>query len=106
MSFRLRRVYDPPADDDGHRVLVDRLWPRGVSKADGRIDLWLKAVAPGDGLRRQTHGGTMGWAEFVSAYGQELARPPARDAVAELLEHFPPKRPPVRRRKCSDFKES
>ncbi|HLB65385.1 MAG TPA: DUF488 family protein, partial [Anaerolineales bacterium] len=48
MPFRLKRVYDPPSPRDGMRVLVDRLWPRGLSKAEARLDLWLRDVAPSD----------------------------------------------------------
>ncbi|MCC7266470.1 MAG: DUF488 family protein [Caulobacteraceae bacterium] len=86
MSFHIKRVYEPPADDDGQRVLVDRLWPRGVSKANAGVDLWLKAVAPSDDLRRQVHGGAISWPDFAAAYRRELAEAPARDAAAELLE--------------------
>lgn len=69
---RLKRVYDAPADDDGTRVLVDRLWPRGLSKDKARIDLWLKDVAPSDALRRQFHAKPECWNEFRSAYAEEL----------------------------------
>ena len=51
-EIRLKRAYDPPAADDGYRVLVDRLWPRGVSKAEAAIELWLKDVAPSTALRK------------------------------------------------------
>jgi len=50
-EVRLKRAYQPPAADDGTRVLVDRLWPRGVAKADAALDLWLKEIAPSTGLR-------------------------------------------------------
>lgn len=53
--FTVKRIYDPPAADDGFRVLVDRLWPRGVSKARADIDEWLKEVAPSTELRRWFH---------------------------------------------------
>lgn len=85
MSFRLKRVYEPPSDDDGQRVLVDRLWPRGVSKAKARIDLWLKDVSPSDELRKSVHSGAISWADFAVAYRRELAETPAREAAAELL---------------------
>ena len=51
-TFGIKRIYDAPADDDGCRVLVDRLWPRGVSKADAQLDLWLKDIAPSAPLRQ------------------------------------------------------
>jgi uncharacterized protein YeaO (DUF488 family) len=82
--LRLKRVYAPAEDGDGFRVLVDRLWPRGVAKNKARIDLWLKDVAPSDDLRRRFHGETTKWREFVAAYDRELRKEPAR-AAAEIL---------------------
>lgn len=79
-----KRVYDAPSPEDGVRILVDRLWPRGVSKASVRIDLWLKALSPSDGLRKAVHGGELDWAGFVAAYGEELKTSAAQAAVAEL----------------------
>jgi len=81
---RVKRVYDPAVADDGFRVLVDRLWPRGIAKEKARIDLWLKDVAPSDALRRRFHGHPAQWSEFVAAYARELAQEPAK-AAAELL---------------------
>ena len=52
MTIRTKRVYDPPADGDGERVLIDRLWPRGLSKKDAAIDLWAKEIAPSHELRK------------------------------------------------------
>lgn len=66
------------------RVLVDRLWPRGLTKEKARIDLWLKEVAPSDELRRRFHGNPAQWDKFVAAYARELAQEPAR-AAAEML---------------------
>lgn len=86
--FRLKRVYEPGAEDDGYRVLVDRLWPRGLTKAKADIDLWLKDIAPTDALRRLIHGDPTRWEEFVAAYGRELTREPARTAAAGLREHL------------------
>jgi uncharacterized protein YeaO (DUF488 family) len=86
MRFRIKRVYEPAAADDGLRVLVDRLWPRGVAKEKAQIELWLKEVAPSDALRRRLHDGKMSWDEFVAAYGRELAQEPARKATADLRE--------------------
>jgi uncharacterized protein YeaO (DUF488 family) len=82
--LRLKRVYAPAEDGDGFRVLVDRLWPRGIAKNKARIDLWLKDVAPSDDLRRRFHGETTKWREFVAAYDRELRKEPAR-AAAEIL---------------------
>jgi len=84
LGFRVKRVYEPAADDDGLRVLVDRLWPRGIAKDKARIDQWLKDVAPSDTLRRRFHGNPAMWDEFVTAYGRELAQEPASAASAKL----------------------
>ncbi|MEV6675584.1 DUF488 family protein [Streptomyces erythrochromogenes] len=80
-EIRLRRVYDPPEPEaDGLRVLVDRLWPRGLAKAAARVDQWPKAVTPSTELRKWFHdGGSAG--EFRQRYEAELAGP---EAVAEL----------------------
>jgi uncharacterized protein YeaO (DUF488 family) len=86
--FRIKRVYEPAAEDDGLRVLVDRLWPRGIAKKKAQIDLWLKEVAPSDALRRLVHGDPTKWDEFAAAYGRELAREPARTAAANLREQL------------------
>jgi len=83
-GLALKRVYDPPADEDGRRVLVDRLWPRGISRDKAKIDLWLKAIAPSDALRKKVHGDPAAWPQFLTAYAAELAKPPASDAVREL----------------------
>lgn len=83
-GFRTKRVYEPPETADGRRVLVDRLWPRGLTREKAGIDLWLKAVAPSDALRREFHGHPERWEEFRAAYAQELGREPASGAVAEL----------------------
>jgi uncharacterized protein YeaO (DUF488 family) len=83
-SVRIRRVYAPPSPEDGTRILVDRLWPRGVSKAAGRIDLWLKDLSPSDVLRRRVHGGELDWDGFVAAYDEELQAPAAKAAIAQL----------------------
>jgi uncharacterized protein YeaO (DUF488 family) len=83
-GLRIKRVYEPIAEDDGLRVLVDRLWPRGIAKEKAHIDLWLKEVAPSDGLRRRFHGNPAKWKEFVAAYDAELAREPAHAAAADL----------------------
>jgi len=80
----LKRVYDPPAAADGTRILVDRLWPRGIAKAKARVDLWLRDLAPSDALRRRFHHEPETWADFRAAYAGELKAPAAEAAVAEL----------------------
>jgi uncharacterized protein YeaO (DUF488 family) len=84
--FKIKRVYAPAEESDGFRVLVDRLWPRGVAKEKARIDLWLKTIAPSDDLRRRLHGEPSKWREFVAAYESELQEEPARAAAEALRE--------------------
>jgi len=81
-QLTVKRVYDPPAPGDGTRILVDRLWPRGVSK--DRIDLWLKDLSPSDALRHEFHGHPDRWNEFCAAYATELGSPAAQAALATL----------------------
>jgi uncharacterized protein YeaO (DUF488 family) len=83
-DVRLRRIYDPPADDDGFRVLVDRLWPRGVSKARAELDEWCAAVAPSDALRRCYGHAPAKFDEFAARYRSELEEPERAAALAHL----------------------
>jgi len=76
-AIRIGRIYDPPGDGAGTRILVDRLWPRGISKGKAALDLWARDVAPSDGLRRAFHAGGMPWDEFARLYGCELDANPA-----------------------------
>lgn len=70
--LRLRRVYEPPARSDGRRILVDRLWPRGLSKKTAAIDEWMKEIAPSTELRQWFAHDPAKWAEFQRRYKQEL----------------------------------
>jgi uncharacterized protein YeaO (DUF488 family) len=70
--IQVKRVYEKPAKEDGFRVLVDRLWPRGLSKDRARVDLWLKEIAPSDVLRERFHEEKVDWAEFEKLYRVEL----------------------------------
>jgi uncharacterized protein YeaO (DUF488 family) len=70
---RVKRAYLPPAPDDGVRVLVDRLWPRGLSKSEGAIDRWMKDLAPSTELRRWFGHDPSRWDEFRRRYGIELS---------------------------------
>lgn len=72
MTYRLKRVYDEPSPEDGMRVLVDRLWPRGLSKERASIDLWLKPAAPSDALRKWYAMDPDKWDEFARRYRAEL----------------------------------
>ena len=72
MSIRLKRVYDKPAKSDGHRVLIDRLWPRGVKKNQARSDQWLKDIAPSTKLRKRFGHDPSRWMEFKKRYAEEL----------------------------------
>ena len=82
-AVQVKRAYEPPAKGDGIRVLVDRLWPRGLSKAHASIDLWLKDIAPSVGLRRWFKHQPERWSEFVRRYSEELDGKPA--SVAALI---------------------
>jgi len=85
-ALRVKRVYAVAEEDDGLRILVDRLWPRGMTREKARVDLWLKDVAPSNELRRQFHGHPDHWAAFTAAYREELAREPARQAAASIID--------------------
>jgi uncharacterized protein YeaO (DUF488 family) len=84
--LRIKRAYAPVERDDGLRVLVDRLWPRGLTKEKAHIDLWLKDIAPSNALRHLVHDDPEQWDTFVAAYARELAAEPAKSAVALLRE--------------------
>ena len=87
-KLRIKRVYKPPETEDGVRVLVDRLWPRGLSRERAQIDLWLKEIAPSDALRRRFHANPAGWEDFKTAYYAELEQSPAQSAVRDLLDRL------------------
>ena len=84
MSLRVRRAYDPPAPDDGCRVLVDRLWPRGLKREAAGIDHWLRELAPSNELRTWFAHDPARWDEFRQRYAEELQAPAATAALAEL----------------------
>ncbi|MFE9675683.1 DUF488 domain-containing protein [Streptomyces sp. NPDC006259] len=92
MSVRVRRVYEPPEPEDGVRVLVDRLWPRGLAKDAARVDEWPKGLTPSNELRRWYHGGEGSYEEFARRYEAELAEPEAEellDRVRQLAQAGP-----------------
>jgi uncharacterized protein YeaO (DUF488 family) len=80
--IKIKRVYQEPSPDDGFRILVDRLWPRGVAKAKAKISLWLKEVAPSSELRKEFGHEPDKWDEFQAKYGREL------DGKAGLLKQI------------------
>lgn len=84
LRIRLKRVYEPPAQEDGKRYLVDRLWPRGLNKASARLDGWLKEIAPTDALRRWFGHDPARWQEFQDRYFTELDAEP--NVWGEILE--------------------
>jgi uncharacterized protein YeaO (DUF488 family) len=86
MPVAVKRVYEKPGRSDGTRVLVDRLWPRGLTKEAAAIDRWLKDLAPSDELRKWFHAQPNGWREFRKRYLKELAQPQATAALDELYE--------------------
>jgi uncharacterized protein YeaO (DUF488 family) len=71
-NIRLKRAYEPPAKADGSRVLIDRLWPRGVGKAEAGIDRWLKDIAPSTGLRKWFNHDPARWRQFRQRYAAEV----------------------------------
>lgn len=81
----LKRAYEPAAPADGHRVLVERLWPRGLRKEAAHFDEWRKDVAPSDALRKWFHHDPSRWTEFEQRYVRELGSEAARAAMADLV---------------------
>lgn len=70
--IKIKRIYKAPSSDDGYRVLVDRLWPRGLSKEKAKVDLWLKEISPGSELRKWYNHDPEKWNEFKRRYSEEL----------------------------------
>lgn len=86
MSIAIKRVYEPPTKEDGARVLVDRLWPRGLTKAAAAIDEWLRGLAPSHELRRWYHARPQEWANFRKKYLKELTKPEYQSALQRLYQ--------------------
>ncbi|HLV89263.1 MAG TPA: DUF488 family protein [Candidatus Sulfotelmatobacter sp.] len=86
MSVVIKRVYEPASKADGVRVLVDRLWPRGVTKERAAIDEWLRDLAPSDDLRRWYHSQPDEWASFRTKYLKELTHPDAQEPLRRVYE--------------------
>ena len=86
MTVAIKRVYEPAARGDGSRVLVDRLWPRGLTKERAAVDEWLRELAPTDELRRWYHARPEEWQSFRKKYLKELAQPECQDVLRRLYE--------------------
>ena len=84
LDVRLKRAYEAPAESDGRRYLVDRIWPRGICKAEAEFEDWLKEIAPSNELRKWFDHDPQRWAEFRRRYLSELKQ--HRDALRELAE--------------------
>jgi uncharacterized protein YeaO (DUF488 family) len=90
MKIQLKRAYEPPAKNDGDRLLVERLWPRGLTKEKARIDEWFKDVAPSQGLRKWYSHDVKKWAAFRERYRDELrSNPEAVDRLRERVKAGP-----------------
>src|SRR5208337_4362242 len=86
MTIALKRVYEAPSRQDGARVLVDRLWPRGLTKEDAALDAWLRDLAPSDELRKWYHAHPQQWSKFRERYLKELSNQAAHDALQKLYD--------------------
>jgi uncharacterized protein YeaO (DUF488 family) len=86
MAVVVKRVYDKISANDGARVLVDRLWPREITKKEAALDAWLKELAPSDELRRWSHAHREAWGMFRKRYLRELTRPEAVEQLQELYQ--------------------
>lgn len=88
-TYRIKRIYEEPAADDGYRVLVDRLWPRGVSKDKAKLNEWLKEIGPTDGLRKWFGHDPARYGEFKKRYEKELAGNPAYAQLQKIVQEHP-----------------
>lgn len=80
--IKIKRVYEPSSEEDGFRVLIDRLWPRGLSKESAQIDSWLKDIAPSDNLRKWFSHDPKKWIEFKRRYHEELRE--KKDIISKI----------------------
>jgi len=86
MNVFIKRIYEQPTADDGYRVLIDRLWPRGIKKQDAQIDEWLKEIAPSTGLRKWFNHEPEKWETFMRKYAEELQASSAYQSLQSLIE--------------------
>jgi uncharacterized protein YeaO (DUF488 family) len=82
--IKIKRIYDSSSKEDGYRILVDRLWPRGLTKEKASIDLWLKEIAPSDELRKWFSHDAAKWEEFKKRYEKELAG--KQELLGEIMQ--------------------
>jgi uncharacterized protein YeaO (DUF488 family) len=82
--IQVKRIYDSVTEDDGYRVLIDRLWPRGFSKEDAKVDLWMKEIDPSTELRKWFHHDPDKWMEFQQRYKDELVN--KKELIDQLLK--------------------
>jgi uncharacterized protein YeaO (DUF488 family) len=87
MSVEMKRAYEAPTANDGYRVLVDGLWPRGVTKSELKLDAWMKEIAPSAALRKSYCHIPEKWEDFRKKYRQELLKPPRKALLDDLVEH-------------------
>ncbi len=84
MSIMVKRVYEPPLRSDGKRILVDRVWPRGLSKESAHLDDWMREIAPSDSLRKWFNHRADRWTEFQKRYQEELKDPSRAEMVDRI----------------------
>ena len=84
--IKIKRVYDPSAEEDGFRILVDRLWPRGLTKEKAKVDLWLKEIAPSNELRKWYSHDPKKWTEFRKRYFDDLGT--KRELVNQIIQQM------------------
>jgi uncharacterized protein YeaO (DUF488 family) len=86
LSIQLKRVYEPAEESDGLRILVDRMWPRGIKKSDLKYDIWAKDISPSTDLRHFFHENPSGnWDKFSELYREELSKNEAVDSLVEQI---------------------
>ena len=87
MGIKIKRIYEPYAIADGYRVLVDRLWPRGIKKDEAHIDIWMKEVAPSTGLRKWFNHEPGKWKQFTAKYRAELKDTTAFEELISIIKN-------------------
>ena len=85
-KLQWKRVYDVPEESDGYRILIDRLWPRGMKKEAAELSDWAKDIAPSTDLRKKYHNGEISYEDFAIAYDKELSENPGLPAFAEEIK--------------------